>query len=554
MSVPAEVRRHRGMRIYSLIFGVLFVLAILVCAVVAAAHGSALLAVLLAGLAAFWACVVILGWRGPKMPGRWSADASGTSLRPNRTMHRLGVGMLAGLVLEFAGALVLVFARPQELAFILSDDQMDGLNASGKYIVLLSLGAAGIFLAFVMVQMALRSGYYLQFTPEEFIFANTSRIKRGRWDDVRQILDVKTTRVIDPDRPPESYQIMASPALFPINMVMADGTSLFVPTINGYGVESHRLREWVRFYWRHPRLRGELVDDRGLQRLRYGRFDAPAEPVRPSAQPVTKRTPTPRWRVANFGMSRSTFSGIVQLLSLALCFTIVEVTTTVLAFKYGEYLTGVMLVCLNIAVVAGLLAWWLRSHTSPRATVDHTGTTLWPDPRLEAAIFIGLLATMLTAALFGMIFATDDPDGYRILLPDWPPAVGIAILVLVVPPTLAYLVAALLRGGTSRIRITAEGFEFANVIGSASGSWQEVVGITDSMPNQPRFLWKPLGVTMIDGTHRVLGAPGKYTPHTAVLLGCLRFYWQNPYARSELTDQRAAQRLRAAAAAPAHGN
>ncbi len=525
-----------------------FAAASLVCALLAASHGSLLLAALLVGLTGFWAFGAFSAWRASSVPPRWHADASGTTLRPNRMLNALGTGLLVVMLVEFAGAIVLVFLRPHELAFLLSDDQMAGLTGNGKYLVALSAGCAGIYLAFTLGQLILRSGAYLRFTPEEFVFASTGPIKQGRWDDVRQILDVKTPPVIDPDRPPEPYQITSGPTLFPINLVMADGTSLFVPTLNGYGAESHQLREWVRFYWRHPRLRGELIDDRGLRRLRSGRFDASPEPapVHPSTHPVAKRTPTPRWRMPNFGMSRGAFRGLMQMASLALTFVFVEIVWTVLEFRDGQVLTGVMLVCLNIAVVAGLIAWWLRSHTTPRATVDHTGTTLWPDPRLEAAIFIGLLAAMLAAALLGVLILTNDPDNYRSLVPDWPPAVGIAILALAVPPALAYLVAALLRGGTSRIRLTPDGFEFANTFRTTSGSWQKVAGVTDVMPDQPRFLWKPLGVAMIDGTHRVLAAPGKYTPHTAVLVGCLRSYWQNPYARSELTDQRAPQRLHAA--------
>ena len=38
--------------------------------------------------------------------------------------------------------------------------------------------------------------------------------------------------------------------------------------------DSDTLRDWVRFYWRHPGYRTELTDGRALQRLDEENFDA----------------------------------------------------------------------------------------------------------------------------------------------------------------------------------------------------------------------------------------------------------------------------------------
>lgn len=81
--------------------------------------------------------------------------------------------------------------------------------------------------------------------------------KREKWDDVEQILD-------HPLKGKVSFTEV-------IVFVLPKGRSakLGSGTITA---DSHALREWARFYWRHPEYRDELTDSRALQRLDDAKF------------------------------------------------------------------------------------------------------------------------------------------------------------------------------------------------------------------------------------------------------------------------------------------
>ena len=51
-------------------------------------------------------------------------------------------------------------------------------------------------------------------------------------------------------------------------------------------------------------------------------------------------------------------------------------------------------------------------------------------------------------------------------------------------------------------------------------------------------------ITMEGGSTLLFEAPGIYTERGTALVELVRFYWQHPEQRAELTDGRALQRLR----------
>ena len=116
-------------------------------------------------------------------------------------------------------------------------------------VFLISFGAPTLF-------RAVKHGgeSHLRLDPEGFEVWNGfwGSFVRGRWDDVEQIQD-RPLRGRGTGR--EVLVIGRSrgrAAMFMSDAVTDDGDALL---------------EWVRFYWQHPEHRGELVDDRALQRL-----------------------------------------------------------------------------------------------------------------------------------------------------------------------------------------------------------------------------------------------------------------------------------------------
>ena len=103
-----------------------------------------------------------------------------------------------------------------------------------------------------------RGGAHLRLDPNGFEVWNGQwgSFKQGSWDDIEEILD---------------HPIKGNAFNKVIVFVMTEGpaATLMADTITS---DTQPLYEWVRFYWEHPEHRGELVDDRALQRLSEENF------------------------------------------------------------------------------------------------------------------------------------------------------------------------------------------------------------------------------------------------------------------------------------------
>ena len=89
--------------------------------------------------------------------------------------------------------------------------------------------------------------------------------------------------------------------------------------------------------------------------------------------------------------------------------------------------------------------------------------------------------------------------------------------------------------------MTVDSLEIGNTVSSAERSWDEVTDVAD----RPQKARQPTGTTYIttaDGRTRILPSDW-YTPGGRELRELVRFYWQHPEHREELTDGRAAERL-----------
>jgi hypothetical protein len=100
-----------------------------------------------------------------------------------------------------------------------------------------------------------------------------------------------------------------------------------------------------------------------------------------------------------------------------------------------------------------------------------------------------------------------------------------------------------LRRGSSRyLRLTPDGFEIAQGWRPQSGDWEQVQDVTDEAPGQQAPA--PGAVVFVmshDSAHTL--AAGAMTPDGEALRDLVRFYWEHPESRGELTDGRAFKRL-----------
>lgn len=206
----------------------------------------------------------------------------------------------------------------------------------------------------------------------------------------------------------------------------------------------------------------------------------------------------------------------------------------------GELLSAV--VALGAAVFAlafiGMLGLVSSRKVAPRFTFDESGSEFRPDRRVDGLVIaftIGGLVAMATYAICApldllAIKAPGRNERYYIIV--------CAVAVLVGMVSLRQLVR---HKGASYLRITADGIESGNTMTTAVRSWDEIAEIAD----RPRNSREPNGATYFttaDGRIRELPSHW-YTPGGSAIHELIRFYWQNPGARPELTDGRALQRL-----------
>ena len=120
-----------------------------------------------------------------------------------------------------------------------------------RYFVL-GCAAATLVGVFSVLQIIRRRGTsYVCMILVGLELGNTVNSAKQTWDEVTDIAD----RAQNARRPSGTTYITT-----------ADGRTRVVPT-DWYTPGGHALRELVRFYWKHPEDREELVDGRALRRL-----------------------------------------------------------------------------------------------------------------------------------------------------------------------------------------------------------------------------------------------------------------------------------------------
>jgi hypothetical protein len=207
----------------------------------------------------------------------------------------------------------------------------------------------------------------------------------------------------------------------------------------------------------------------------------------------------------------------------------------------GEYLTAVVALG-GCAFCYGLifpLVKVVRGEVTPRVEVDDAGTTFRPDRGIDIPVQMSLLGLVVASALIAVL----APSG-RLAIPVPPfmrwslPFMSAVIVVMGAP----MLWRNLRRGSTKYLRLTPSGFELSEGWRSQSGDWEQVQDVTDEAPGQQAPTPGAIVFVMSDDSAHTLAAGG-ITPDGSALRDLVRYYWEHPESRGELTDGRALKRL-----------
>jgi hypothetical protein len=215
---------------------------------------------------------------------------------------------------------------------------------------------------------------------------------------------------------------------------------------------------------------------------------------------------------------------------------------TVVTLKRGEYLTAIVVLgfagfCFGLIVPFIIIK---TGRVTPRGAFDAAGTTIQPDRRVEVLSLLWGLVTVAAMGLFAILFPLGKLD---IPVPHtmrfYIPFLGAAGAVMGAPT----LWRRVRRGRGTYLRLTADGFEFSKGLSSRHIEWEQVKDVTDKVPGQATPADSAVVILRTDGDAMTLAA-GSFTPNGRALRQWVRFYWQHPDHRGELTDRRALERLR----------
>jgi hypothetical protein len=207
----------------------------------------------------------------------------------------------------------------------------------------------------------------------------------------------------------------------------------------------------------------------------------------------------------------------------------------------GEFLTAVVTLGVS-AFCFGLIIPFLKivpGKVTPRVEFDDAGTTIRPDRGIDIPVLVSLFGLVVASALIAVLTPLGKldipvPAAMRFSLPFVS-----AVIVLTGAPLLWRN---LRRGSTKYMRLMPGGFELAQGWLSHSGDWAEVEDVTDEAPGQTAPTPNAIVMVMADGSAPTMAA-ASCTPDGVALRQLVRFYWQHPDNRGELTDGRALKRL-----------
>lgn len=236
----------------------------------------------------------------------------------------------------------------------------------------------------------------------------------------------------------------------------------------------------------------------------------------------------------------------LQLIFLCILFTSVSLFVAGWAFIClisGSYLAA--LVSLGAAIwsfdIAFQMAYVTSEHVRPRLAYGTTGTVLRPQKFVDHIFSVSSVAGVSAAALYltlsplGMLDAISSNivqhsafaiSGFVVVFGGW------------------NLYGMLRRGGESYLRLDPRGVEVWNGHwgSSARRAWEEIEEVSDRPPHGKKVRREMVVFTLSDRRYTSL-IFDTITADSHALREWVRFYWQHPERRDELTDERASRRL-----------
>lgn len=179
-----------------------------------------------------------------------------------------------------------------------------------------------------------------------------------------------------------------------------------------------------------------------------------------------------------------------------------------------------------------------RGRTTLRASHDSTGTKLKPDRTFSALMLVAVGAVIPVGIVFVRYTLTGDLDMFT----SRQGRVGALILMTsATTGAVAGLLSAVARG-VGYVKLTAKGFDVANIAFTKSHSWADVVDVADW--TETKKTRKAIVFRLRDGSEAIIDGADFYVPKGAGLYWMVRHYWRHPDDRTELVDGRALDRLR----------
>jgi hypothetical protein len=230
--------------------------------------------------------------------------------------------------------------------------------------------------------------------------------------------------------------------------------------------------------------------------------------------------------------------GIAMFIALA----VYSVAQTVTAVNRADYvaatITGGFAVLSSGAVLA-IAASKLRSRTL-RGVSDSSGTTLRPDPVAIWVLGVAFVGAMVSSAFYVVFdlrgevdlpFTTPGREGRSFSLMS-------ALLVI----STMGLIGLMMRGRSMHLRLAPHGFEYADIMRTRSGSWDDVANVSDEARRERAY--HPITFVLKESKPVLVHNASGYGPSGAAVYWMVRHYWKHPEDRAELTDGRALERLR----------
>lgn len=211
------------------------------------------------------------------------------------------------------------------------------------------------------------------------------------------------------------------------------------------------------------------------------------------------------------------------------------------------------------AVVAlGLAAWWFNALRAPFTTAtahaersyDANGTTLRPDQRLEHVgrmtyvLGIPVCAAMGLLGIYDMVHqgispmhVSDGDNPVDVIGRLYKLVFGMCAFVLI-PFWLSQR-----KNGMGWIRLDSDGYRFLDGLNKGGGRWNDLEAVTDQLDGA-RGRFTPLVFRSADGSIASIESSAMYAgPDGRPLYELVRYYWQHPESRGELTNGQALERF-----------